>query len=195
MEQGIRDLVKKNRSYRRFHEQRPIARETIIGLVDIARFCPSSRNRQPLRYIVSTDPEETVKIRSCLLFALDLPDWGGPPEGERPVAYVTMVTEGACTPFTAYDAGIAAQTIMLAAAEQGIGGCMVGSIKKEELRSVLSIPDGYEIHLVLAFGYPAEQVVLETVGSDGNTKYWRDAGGTHHVPKRSLKEVLIRDQV
>ena len=187
--------MKKSRSYRRFDEKRRIAKETIIRLVDIARFCPSSRNRQPLRYVISTDPEQTAKIRSCLLFALDLPDWGGPVEGERPVAYITILTEDECTPFTAHDIGIAAQTMMLAAAEWGFGGCMFGSIKREKLRSVLSLPDRYEIHLVLAFGYPAEQVVLEKVGSDGNTKYWRDSTGIHHVPKRSLEDVLIPDQV
>ncbi len=187
----IRDLVKKSRSYRRFHEDRRIARETLTGLVDTARFCPCSRNRQPLRYIVTTSPEKTAKIRSYLSFALDLPAWGGPVEGEQPVAYITIVTEEKCTPFTAYDIGIAAQTMMLAAAEQGIGGCMFGSIQKERLRSVLHLPDRYDIHLVLAFGYPAEEVVLEPVGPDGNTTYWRDGSGVHHVPKRSLEEVLL----
>lgn len=191
MKQCIRHLVEKSRSYRRFHESRRINEETIIGLVDIARFCPCSRNRQPLRYLISTDPKKTAKICSCLLFALDIPDWGGPKKGERPVAYITILTEDTCSPFTAYDIGIVAQTMMLAAAEQGFGGCMVASIKKEELRTVLSLPDQYEIHLVLAFGYPAEQVVLEKVGNDGNTKYWRDDMGIHHVPKRSLEDVLI----
>lgn len=191
MKQSIRHLVEKSRSYRRFHENRYIDEETIIGLVDIARFCPCSRNRQPLRYIISTDPKKTAKICSCLFFALDIPDWKGPDKGERPVAYVTILTEGECSQFTAYDIGIAAQTMMLAAAEQGFGGCIFGSIKKEELRSVLSLPGQYEIHLVLAFGYPAEQVVLEKVGNDGNTTYWRDDQGVHHVPKRSLEDVLI----
>jgi nitroreductase len=191
MGHGISDLVKKSRSYRRFQEDRRIPRETLTGLVNIARFCPCSRNRQPLRYIVTTDPGRTAEIRSCLSFALDLPDWGGPVGGERPAAYITIVTEERCTPFTAYDIGIAAQTLMLAAAEQGIGGCMFGSIQKERLRSVLQLPDRYEVHLVLAFGYPAEEVVLEPVGKDGNTTYWRDASGVHHVPKRSLEEVLL----
>jgi nitroreductase len=192
MKDCMRELVKKSRSYRRFDEQRRIEKETIIELVDIARFCPSARNRQPLRYMVSTDPEKTARIRDCLLFALDLPDWGGPVEGERPVAYITIVTSDKCTPFTGHDIGIAAQTLLLAAAERGFKGCMLGSINKKELGSVLSLPEQYEIQLVLAFGYPAEQVVLEEVGSDGSTNYWRDSIGVHHVPKRSLSDVLIR---
>ncbi len=191
MKYSIHFLVEKSRSYRRFDENRRIPRETIIGLVNIARLCPSARNQQPLRYIVSTDPMQTAKIRSCLLFALGLPDWGGPVAGERPVAYITIVTEDVCTSYTPYDIGIAAQTMMLAAAEQGFGGCMFGSIKKEELKAVLSLPVHYEIQLVLAFGYPAETVVLETVGNDGETNYWRDEDGVHHVPKRALEDILI----
>ncbi len=193
MDDCIRELVKKSRSYRRFDEQRRIEKEIIVGLVDIARFCPSARNRQPLRYVVSTDPEITARIRDCLLFALDLPDWGGPVKGEHPVAYITIVTTDKCTPFTGHDIGIAAQTMMLAAAERGFAGCMLGSIKKKELRSVLALPKQYEIQLVLAFGYPAEQVVLEQIKSDGSTNYWRDSTGVHHVPKRSLSEVLVRE--
>ncbi len=73
MNDCIRQLVRESRSYRRFDEQRRLDRETLIGLVDIARFCPSARNRQPLRYVVSTDPQITARIRDCLLFALDIP--------------------------------------------------------------------------------------------------------------------------
>jgi nitroreductase len=192
MKECIRQLVKKSRSYRRFDETKTIGRETLIELVDIARFCPSARNLQPLRYVVSTDPEKTVRIRDCLMFALDLPDWGGPVKGERPVAYITIVTEDKCTPFTGHDIGIAAQTLLLAAAERGYNGCMFGSIKKKELKSVLSLSERYEIQLVLAFGYPAEQVVLDEVGKEGKTNYWRDSTGIHHVPKRALAEVLIQ---
>jgi nitroreductase len=192
MKECIRQLVKKSRSYRRFDETKTIGRETLIELVDIARFCPSARNLQPLRYVVSTDPEKTVRIRDCLMFALDLPDWGGPVKGERPVAYITIVTEDKCTPFTGHDIGIAAQTLLLAAAERGYNGCMFGSIKKKELKSVLSLSERYEIQLVLAFGYPAEQVVLDEVGKEGKTNYWRDSDGIHHVPKRTLDEVMIQ---
>jgi nitroreductase len=192
MQEWIRELVKKSRSYRRFDEHRSISRETLIELVDIARFCPSARNQQPLRYVISTDPGKTARIRDCLLFALDLPDWGGPVKGERPVGYITIVTVDRCTPFTGHDIGIAAQTMLLAAAERGFNGCMFGSIKKGELKSVLSLPEQYEIQLVLTFGYPAEQVILEEVGKDGKTNYWRDSTGAHHVPKRALAEVLIQ---
>ena len=89
------------------------------------------------------------------------------------------------------DLGIAAQTIMLGATEQDLGGCMIGSIDREQLRGVLGVPERYKILLVLALGKPAETVVLEPVGPDGNIRYYRDAGGVHHVPKRSLDEIVV----
>jgi len=78
MHDRIREYVQKSRSIRRYKDNKRIDRGTILELIDIARFCPSARNRQLLRYIVSCDPEETEKIRACLLWALDLPGWGGP---------------------------------------------------------------------------------------------------------------------
>ena len=89
------------------------------------------------------------------------------------------------------DHGIAAQTIMLAATEAGLGGCMVASIDRDGLRGALGIPPHLEILLVLALGTPREIVMLEPL-KDGDVKYWRDEAGRHHVPKRALTEVLLR---
>ncbi|MCK4269604.1 MAG: nitroreductase family protein [Methanogenium sp.] len=194
MRESIHNLVRKSRSIRRFQENRRIPDEILTELVDTARFCPSAGNRQPLRYIISSDPEETALIQSSLLWAMDLPDWDGPAEGERPSAYITIVTERDSIPDPRFDVGIAAQTIMLAAAERGFGGCIIGSVQRDVLSQVLSLPKQYEIQLVLAIGYPAESVLLEPLGDDGDTRYWRDADDVHHVPKRSLSEILIMKQ-
>lgn len=191
MRTGIRDYVHRSRSIRRFFEEKQVSRETILELIDIARLCPSARNRQPLRYAISCEAEEANKIRDCLLWALDLPGWGGPAVGERPPAYITIVTGKECIPDPRYDVGIAAQTIMLAAAEKGLGGCIFGSIHRDLLAGVLSLPAKYEIQLVLAIGYPAESVILEPLPVGGDTRYWRDGQGVHHVPKRSLQDILL----
>jgi len=191
MQYVIPDIVKKSRSIRRFDESRRIPEDILVELVDIARFCPSARNRQPLRYVIASSPGDTARIRSCVLWALDLPKWDGPAIGERPTGYIIIVTEQDCIPNPCTDIGIAAQTMMLAAAERGFGGCMMGSILKKELREVLGIPGEYEIHLVLAFGYPAEKVIIDPIPEDGNTRYWRDSHDVHHVPKRSFGNVLI----
>jgi hypothetical protein len=68
---------------------------------------------------------------------------------------------------------------------------MLGSVNRKELRTVLDIPDHLKILLVVAIGKPREEIVIETVGPDGNIRYWRDERGVHHVPKRSLSDIIV----
>ncbi len=187
----LKDLVLKNRSYRRFYQDRPISRETLTELVDLARFSATGSNMQPLRFILSADAEKNAQIFPTLAWAGYLKDWGGPAEGERPSAYIVILLDKEIRQSAGCDHGIAAQSIMLGAVEKGLGGCMIGSIKRDELRQVLNIPDRYDILLVLALGVPKETVVLDDIGPEGSTKYWRDSAGVHHVPKRSLDELII----
>jgi nitroreductase len=188
---NIRELVLKNRSYRRFDEKAPISVETLKDLVDLARLSPSAANLQPLRYILSADPGKNAEIFPCLAWAGYLKDWPGPSEGERPTAYIVILGDTDVTRTFGCDHGIAAQSILLGAVERGLGGCMIGSIKRESLRKVLDIPEKYEILLVLALGKPGESVYLETIGPDGDIRYWRDEKGCHHVPKRPLTELIL----
>lgn len=188
----IEDIVKANRSYRRFHQNKPVDSTLLRGLVDLGRLSPSAANLQPLKYIISSDPELNAGIFPTTKWAGYLKDWDGPEDGERPAAYITILGDTEISKGSGCDHGIAAQSIMLGAAEKGLGGCMIGSIDREELRRVLSIPERFEILLILALGYPKEAVVLEDVGPDGDIKYYRDAQGVHHVPKRTLDEVIVK---
>lgn len=185
------DLVLKNRSYRRFYQDQPLALETLRELIDLARITPSAANRQPLRYLLSADPGQNARIFPLLSWAGYLRDWPGPEEGERPTAYIVILLDTEVSKNAGCDHGITAQTIMLGAVERGLGGCMLGSVQRDELRAELDIPMKYEILLVLALGVPKEQVYLESTGPDRDVKYWRDAQGVHHVPKRPLEELII----
>ncbi|MHB1131641.1 MAG: nitroreductase family protein [Chloroflexota bacterium] len=187
----LADLVLKNRSYRRFYQEVPIPLKTLRELVDLARLSASGTNRQPLKYILSCDAERNALIFSTLAWAALLPEWVGPEQGERPSAYIVVLNDKEIMTKSAVDHGIAAQSILLGATEKGFGGCMLGSIKRERLRELLGVAARYEILLVLALGKPKETVVIEPLGPDGNTKYWRDAAQVHHVPKRSLDEIII----
>ena len=187
----LRDLVQKNRSYRRFHEEVDIKLETLRELVDLARLSASAKNFQPLKYILSCDRRKNTLIFPHLVWARFLTNWPGPAEGERPSAYIVILGDTEVSRFWDYDAGISAQSMLLGATEKGLGGCMIANVDREGLRKALEIPPRYEILLVLALGKPKERVVIETVGPDGNTRYWRDGGGVHHVPKRPLDEVII----
>lgn len=187
----LRELVLKNRSYRRFHQEVPIELETLRGLVDLARTSASGANLQPLKYILSCDPEKNATIFPQLGWAAYLKDWRGPAEGERPSAYIIILGDKHIRESFGPDHGIAAQSILLGATERGLGGCIIATIRKEKLRRALNIPEQYEILIVLALGKPKETVVIEAVGPDGDIKYWRDDQGTHHVPKRSLDEIIL----
>ncbi len=187
----IRDLIIKNRSVRRFRENVTVERETLRELVDLARLSASAANTQPLKYMLSCEPERNAAIFRHIGWAGYLRDWPGPAEGERPAAYIIVLCDTEISEFADCDHGIAAQSILLGAAEKGLAGCMIGTVQRKELSAALGIPPRYKILLVLALGEPAEDVVLEPVGTDGSIEYWRDADGVHHVPKRSLDEVIL----
>ena len=187
----IRDLIMKNRSCRRFHEEVDITLATLKELVDLARLSASAMNAQPLKYILSCEPERNSLIFPYLSLGAYLEDWSGPCEGERPAAYIVIVGDTVISRFLAFDTGIAAQSILLGATEKGLAGCIIASIDREGLRKALDISARYEILLVLVLGKPGEKVVIETVGPDGDTRYWRDVKGVHHVPKRPLHDIII----
>jgi len=68
---------------------------------------------------------------------------------------------------------------------------MIGNINKIELKAVLNIDDRFEINLVIALGKPKEKVVIDKIGSVTDVKYWRDDEEIHHVPKRTLDEIIL----
>jgi nitroreductase len=186
------NLVRKNRSYRRFCQDASVDMGTLGYLVNLARLSASGANRQPLKYILSCDPEMNARIFPCTRWAGYLKDWEGPEEGERPAAYIVILGDTEISKDFGCDHGIAAQSIMLGATEWGLGGCMLGALDRDGLRQALQIPERYEILLVLALGKPKEQVVIEDIGPDGDIKYWRDSADVHHVPKRPLAEVILQ---
>jgi len=187
----IRNLILKNRSYRRFHQEVDIKLETLKELVDLARLSASARNAQPLKYILSCTPQRNSLIFPHLAWPGYMKGWSGPCEGERPSAYIIILGDTEIRQSFGCDHGVAAQSIMLGATEKGLGGCIIASIEKEGLRKALEIPPQYEILLVLALGKPKETVVIETVGDSGDIKYSRDSKGVHHVPKRHLDDIII----
>jgi nitroreductase len=191
MPRMMKELICRTRSYRRFDESRIISRQELLELIDCARLSASAGNRQPLKFIVSCDAEKNQKIFPHLVWAAYLKDWPGPATGERPTAYIIILGDTAVYPTFDCDHGIAAQSIMLAATEKGLGGCMIASIKRDSLRAALNIAPTLEILLVLALGCPSETVFIEPMPASGDVRYWRDEQQHHHVPKRSLDELIV----
>ena len=188
----FKEIVLRNRSYRRFDQSVTVGEQTLRELVDLTRQVPSAANRQPLRYAASCSAQTNGRIFATLGWAAYLKDWPGPAEGERPSAYIIMLAEDTKGSWVQADAGIAAQTILLGATARGFGGCMLANIRKEELAAVLELPASLSILLVIALGKPLEEVVLEELGAGGSIEYYRTPDGVHHVPKRSLGELLLK---
>ena len=186
---NVHELVLRNRSYRRFDQSKAINVSLLEELVDLGRLSPSGANRQSQKYAVIAESTKNAEIFATLKWAGYLSDWDGPIEGEQPTGYIVVLQDKEVGPGMA-DHGIAVQSILLGAVEQGLGGCILGNIDRPTLAKLLHLPETLEILWVLALGVPKEEVVIEKMPADGSVKYWRDANGVHHVPKRSLDEVI-----
>ncbi|WP_321371877.1 nitroreductase family protein [uncultured Draconibacterium sp.] len=186
----IKDLITRNRSYRRFDESVKISVEQILNWIELARLSASGRNAQPLKYAVVTKSVNCAKIFPFLGWAGYLNDWKGPAEGERPVAYIAVIKDRTISENHYCDDGIAMHSILLGAVEEGFGGCMIGSINKAKVAKVLNLDEKQELLWIIALGKPAEKVVVEEA-ENGKIKYWRDERGVHHVPKRSIDEIVL----
>jgi len=185
----INDLILKNRSYRRFIETTKMTQDQLIKLVDLARLSPSSKNQQALRFMLIHDEKPCADLFDQLAWAGYIKDWAGPANGERPVAYIVIMGDNKLGKQFDTDVGIVAQSILLGAVEMGFGGCMIGSIKSQKVKEIFSIPDNLSVELVVALGEPIEKVVIEAC-KEGDIRYWRDENEIHHVPKRSLQEII-----
>ena len=188
---SFKDLVKQNRSCRRFDNSHKNDEKTLRELVDLARNCASAANIQPLKYIICCDESKNEKIFSCLGWAAYLKDWKGPVKEEKPSAYIIIMGDhNICDKFWC-DHGITAQTMLLGARTMGLGGCMFGSINIKKLKAYLNIKDHLEVKLVVALGKPIEKIQIDELNKDGDIKYWRDENQIHHVPKRKLNDIII----
>lgn len=190
----LRNLVIKSRSYRSFKEDTHVSKETLTRFIETARLCPSAVNKQPLKYKLVYEREDVDSL-------LALTKWGGllrdvtlPPAGHHPTAFIVICCDTSVCEDTdkcKMDVGIVSQTIMLQAAEEGIGGCMLGAFDANLLSHEMLIPKKHKPMLILAFGIPDETVLICDIPASGKTDYFRDNAGLHFVPKRKTEDIII----
>lgn len=185
----LKEMVLKNRSYRRFFQEKKITTDQLKSLIEVARLTPSAANRQPYKFKLICDEKMNENIYSCVKWAGYLKDWEGPKEGERPTGYIVMAAPNEVS--AECDAGILGQTILLAAVEMGLGGCFMGSIDREQIAKWIGLSSEYKVVYVLALGYPKEEIVIEDIHADDDIKYYRDENEVHHVPKKMLEDILL----
>ncbi len=189
-------LVTDARSCRRFEGAKELETGSLEWLIDCVRLSPSAANAQVLRFATIQDEAARAGLYPSLGWAGFLKDWDGPIESERPTGYILILhekKEGEKTgPNTWIDLGIACQCIQSAAMSKGIGACIFRNFNPKVIAAAVDIPEGYEILAVIALGYPVEERAVVPVGADGSTRYYRDENGVHYVPKRDLKDIILK---
>jgi len=189
----VHELILRTRTCRRFHQDRPVSMETLRDLVEMARIAQSPWNQQAIKFILCNDAGTNAQIFEHLNWASRMPEWPGPAEGERPAAYIVIVADKELGKLFNYDHPVAGTAILLGATEKGLAGCLIGAFPRKKVSGVLELGERYDPLLVIALGERAEDVVIDPVGPDGNTAYWNDSDGVHHVPKRSLEDLILRE--
>jgi nitroreductase len=187
----LQEIIENSRSYRKFYADEAISTDLLRSWINLARLSPSARNMQSLKYIIVNKPSENDKIFPLLTWAGYLEDWDGPSVEERPSAYIVVLNDNSLSNNYFCDDGIMSQSILLGATASGFGGCMIAAVKKKELRDLLNIDEQYKIIHVIALGKPKEDVQIDDI-IDNDIKYWRDSENIHHVPKRTLDELILK---
>jgi len=192
------EAIEKRRSIRRF-KNKAVPYETLEKCIDAARLAPSGRNQQCCEYIVINDAKVLPGIFEHIGGSAKLPpDKGGPRPEQSPKAYTivlinkTMESDINRRRVTLVDVGLAAENILLEAVEQGLGCCPILMFNEADLKLLLEIPDGYDIALVIAMGYPDETPVADEAKDSLNV--WVDDKGVRHVPKRKLKDIIHQNE-
>lgn len=190
----LKELVIKNRSYRGFDENYSFTREQLESYIDLTRYTASSVNAQPLKYKIVFEKNEVEAVRPLTRWARALPDMVLPHPNMHATAFIIICQDTDISPNLARyqkDIGIVAQTITLAAVEDGLGGCMIGNFTPDEVKETLNLAENLTPMLIIALGKPAEEIVIKEIDNGESTKYYRDENDIHYVPKRKLKDILI----
>lgn len=186
------EIATRARTCRRFREAEGLPAGTLEWMVSCARVAPCAGNAQALRFAAAESPAACAAVFPGLKWAGMLTDWDGPEPGERPTGYIVILGRtGERGRLNAIDMGIAAQTMQLAASTRDVGCCIFLSFDPRVIRAALDIPAELEPLLVMAVGLQKEVRRVEGLNPDGSIRYWRDAEGVHHVPKRALADLLV----
>lgn len=175
----------------RLYEQKPVSREDLTALLDVARLTSCAGNQQRLRYTVVTEPELARHLFAhtaygALVKPRRSPVWGV----SAPTTFIVLSAPAPASSMTFADAGAAIQSLQLAATERHLGCCWLGAINRPAIHQLLQLPDNIEVLFVVAVGYPAEQPVAEDIAEPTHTAYYLDDDNRLHVPKLTLQQLV-----
>lgn len=153
----------------RVYSDKPVPREALTHLVDVARLCPSGCNAQPWRFIIVDEPEARAK----LIEAFDDNGLTGCPWGGRVPNFIVICEDEAhlkpgvgehygSQHFAQMDIGMAAMALCYEATTMGLGTCTIGTMNQEKLRAAFGIPAERTVRLIITVGYPAKETKPRT---------------------------------
>jgi nitroreductase len=157
------ELVQNRQSVRSYDPDRPVEKEKLDRCIEAVRLAPSACNAQPWKLVVVTDPSVRAEVAKAVSAK-----WLGMNHftGQAPVLVVLVREEPNLTsklgtvlkdkPYTLMDVGIAAEHFCLAAADEGLGTCMMGWFDEPRVKELLGIPKKKRAELVISLGYPAK---------------------------------------
>ena len=186
---GTYETIISRRTIRKFKQEK-IDPKILKKIVNGGRLAPSAANLQPLEYLIIDDEDLKKKIFPNLAWAGYIKPKGDPGKGERPTVYIIILADKKINPAPEMDIGASVENMNLIAGEEGIGCCWIGAFKKKKINEIIDVPENLSVELVLAMGYPLEKPVPEDIEKGSSIKYYKDASGTLHVPKRKLEDIL-----
>ena len=191
---NLEKLLEWRRSYRKFDEERELTKEDIDGILSSIKFASCANNRQFLRFISVESKEKVLEIFDNTRWAASLPNGAGrPKECERPVYFIAILSDKEKKlKFDGVDQGLVISNLTLAAAERGIGSCIIGSVLDDKMREILSYDDRYTCSLVVAFGYPKIDSSIQEINLEEDQSYYLDENGNYVVPKYKLDDIVRR---
>ena len=128
----------------REYADRPLPDAVVDRIVEAGRVTGSSRNRQAWRFHLLLSPDVRERAAASV-FA---------PDNVRGCVLGIAIGVFGRGP-TAFDAGRAAQSMMLAAAGEGVGSCPNGVADHDALAALLGLGEDEQVVTVLSLGYPA----------------------------------------
>lgn len=132
----------------REYREDPIPEDLVRRIVEAARLTGSSQNGQPWHFVVVTDRDTLRQVA------------GAVPHGRygADAALAIAVAVDRRSRFGLSDASRAIQSMILTAWDEGVGSNWTGFSGMEEVRSILGIPEEYDVVAVVPFGYPARRL-------------------------------------
>ena len=183
---SLESLLKRNRSYRGYDASHPVTDADLLKLLEVVPWVGSGMNAQPLRFKLVSGPAATL-VHPLITLGSALPDEHLPHPGEEPTAYI-VVCSASSGRVVDIDLGIAAQSILLRAVENGLGGVFILNFRAAELQEALALP--LTPIAIIGIGKPLERVFLIPASEGDSLAYYRK-DGAHFVPKLGVKNLVI----